>query len=65
MPTVCIHCSLKVFVESNGKIELMSAGVFDTTPEEHLALLHPNGVDPEERRQLEARANEIIRASRV
>ena len=53
--TVCIQCSLAAFVANGGEFQ-GGAGVFDETPEAHMARVHPTGVDPAVRAQLEADA---------
>lgn len=53
--TVCIHCALIAFV--NGQVPQM----FDESPAEHMIRVHPHGVDPAERRELERRAEARVR----
>lgn len=42
MPTLCVQCSLRAFVEGRASV------MFDEDPEEHRARFHP---DPEETRR--------------
>lgn len=48
MPTACIQCALKAYAEEG----LLGVGMYEETPEEHMARVHPEGVTPEERARL-------------
>ena len=66
MACVCMQCALEAFVQADGAmpegfVNFAQMGVVDGTPEEHLAAVHPHGVDPVERKRLEAKAAEIIK----
>ncbi len=59
MPTICIQCALEELVK-NKNPDAMKYGVFEESPEAHMKRVHPNGIDPEKRKQLEERAQKII-----
>ncbi len=56
MPTICIHCALVALAE--GRTDPWP--VFDETPEQHMQRVHPGGVDPVERAEIERRAAEAL-----
>lgn len=55
MPTICMHCALEAFVEGR-----VYAGD-DETPTEHMKRVHPGGVDPFRRRELELLAEKKLK----
>lgn len=66
MATVCIQCALEGFVASDGKLApghvnfAQTYGIFDETPEEHMARVHATPPDPALRAELEAKAEALL-----
>lgn len=60
MPTICLHCALEAFVASEGLSRFDDkSGVFPEEPWEHVKQAHPNGIDIQQRKELEAKATII------